>query len=122
MRDSLVVVVVFWVFLIFFFLWGWGGGGYGVWFFSPDEEALVKFISPMSTFLFSYFQTHFWWQSEGKRSEPSMKITTPPQLFHCLLTFRRGRSEAGAMINKISFSATREEEDKAQALDVFILY
>jgi len=51
-----------------------------------------------------------------------MKIMTPARLFHCLLPFRRGRSEAGAMINKISFSASRGEEDKAQAIDVFILY
>lgn len=40
----------------------------------------------------------------------------------CLLTFRRERCEAGAMTNKISFSASRGEEDKAQVLDVFILY
>lgn len=57
-----------------------------------------------------------------KGSEPHMKILASSQLCHCLFTFRRERCEAGAMINKISFSASRGNEDKAQALDVFILY
>lgn len=82
-------------------------------YFPPNQEVLVKFISLVSWFLFRYFQTHFWWQSEGTGSEPNMKIMTPAQFFYCLLTFRRGRSEAGAMINTISFNASRGEEAKA---------
>lgn len=91
---------------VFFFFWV-GSSDVCFFYFQTDQEALVKLFSPQSSVLLMCLQTHFWWKSERKGSEPSVKIMIPAQFFHCLLTFRRGRCEAGAMINKIPFSASR---------------
>lgn len=54
-------------------------------------------------------------RAKYENNDPCSILSWPPRL-------RRGRYEAGEMINKIPFSTSRWEKDKAQTVDVFVLY